>query len=142
MRELRRQEDDFSFGRREETTSPQQQLTTLMREGPSLGVHTLFWCDTVNNLNRCLDRAALRELSLRIVFQMGVADSSNLIDSPAGSKLGMHRALFFSEEDGRLEKFRPYGIPPDEWLEEVCRRLGSGNGASRAARVAHPVMDG
>jgi S-DNA-T family DNA segregation ATPase FtsK/SpoIIIE len=142
MRELRRQEDDFSFGRREETTSPQQQLTTLMREGPSLGVHTLFWCDTVNNLNRCLDRAALRELSLRIVFQMGVADSSNLIDSPAGSKLGMHRALFFSEEDGRLEKFRPYGIPPDEWLEEVHRRLGSGNGASRAARVAHPVMDG
>ncbi len=129
LRDLRRQEDDFSFSRRpDEAVSPQQQLATLLREGPSLGVHTIFWCDTLNNLNRCLDRAALREIGLRVVFQMGVADSSNLIDSPGGSKLGMHRALFFSEEDGRLEKFRPYGIPPDGWLEEVRRRLRSGNG--------------
>ncbi len=136
MRDLRRPEDDFSFGRREETANPQQQLSTVLREGPSLGVHTLFWCDTTNNLNRCLDRQALRELSLRIVFQMGVADSSNLIDSPAGSKLGMHRALFFSEEDGRLEKFRPYGIPSEGWLEEVRRQLGAGNGQANGGGPA------
>ena len=50
---------------------------------------------------------------------MGVADSSNLIDTPAASKLGSHRALFANEEDGRLEKFRPYGVPSEEWLSWV-----------------------
>ena len=56
---------------------------------------------------------------MRVVFQMSVADSSNLIDNPPAGKLGMHRALFSSEEDGRLEKFRPYGLPSEEWLEWV-----------------------
>jgi DNA segregation ATPase FtsK/SpoIIIE, S-DNA-T family len=37
--------------------------------------------------------------------------------------LGVHRALFSSEEDGRLEKFRPYGLPSDEWLAWVREQL-------------------
>jgi DNA segregation ATPase FtsK/SpoIIIE, S-DNA-T family len=50
---------------------------------------------------------------------MNVTDSSNLIDSPLASKLGLHRALFFNEEDGRLDKFRPYGLPSESWLARV-----------------------
>jgi hypothetical protein len=61
----------------------------------------------------------LREFEMRVLFQMSVADSSNLIDSPLASKLGMHRALFHSEEQGRLEKFRPYGLPSEAWLPSV-----------------------
>jgi hypothetical protein len=138
MRELRRVEDDFSFMPKGDgaPVNPAQQLSTLLREGPSLGIHTLMWCDTTNNLQRALDRQTLREISLRVVLQMGVADSSNLIDSPAGSKLGLHRALFFSEEEGRLEKFRPYGLPPDEWLEEVRERLHGGAPAAAAGAPA------
>jgi hypothetical protein len=50
---------------------------------------------------------------------MNVADSSTFLDSPAASKLGTHRAILTSEEDGRSEKFRPYGPPPEEWLAQV-----------------------
>ncbi|MFO0843664.1 MAG: hypothetical protein U0797_14915 [Gemmataceae bacterium] len=88
-----------------------------------LGIHVLAWCDTLNNLNRVFDRQAMRELSMRVVFQMSVADSSNLIDSPAAAKLGMYRALFVSEEEGRVEKFRPYGVPPEGWLAWVKAAL-------------------
>jgi hypothetical protein len=124
LRDLRREEDDFSFTKKSDgTETPAQQLGTLLREGPALGIHTILWCDSLNNMQRTLDRSAMREVGMRIVFQMGVGDSSNLIDTPAASKLGMHRALFFSEEDGRLEKFRPYGIPPEEWLDDVRDRL-------------------
>ncbi len=124
LRDLRRQEDDFSFMRKgEETANPAQQFATLLREGSVLGIHTLMWCDTLNNLQRTLDRQAMRELTLRVVFQMNVADSSNLIDSPLASKLGLHRALFFSEEDGRLDKFRPYGLPSETWLRHVREQL-------------------
>jgi hypothetical protein len=123
-RDLRRQEDDFGFmARGEGPPNPVQQFATLLREGPPVGIHTLLWCDTLTNLQRSLDRQALRELSLRVVFQMSVADSSNLIDTPLAAKLGLHRALLASEEDGRMEKFRPYGLPSEEWLERVKKRL-------------------
>ena len=71
----------------------------------------IVWCDSLNNLNRTFDRQALREFEIRVLFQMSSDDSSTLIDSPAAGKLGPNRALFFSEEQGRLEKFRPYGLP-------------------------------
>jgi S-DNA-T family DNA segregation ATPase FtsK/SpoIIIE len=124
LRDLRKQEDDFSFMRKaDEAAHPAQQFATLLREGPPLGIHTLMWCDTLNNLQRTLDRSSMRELAMRVVFQMNVSDSSNLIDSPAASKLGLHRALFFHEEDGRLEKFRPYSLPSEAWLRRVQEQL-------------------
>ena len=127
-RDLRRAEDDFGFGRREGPPPPPQLFTTLLREGPALGIHTLLWCDTFGNLQRALDRQALREFELRVPMQMSVTDSSNMIDTALASKLGEHRALLFSEEDGRLEKFRPYGLPAAEWLGEVESRLRTENG--------------
>jgi hypothetical protein len=138
MRDLRRAEDDFSFTRSEEKVGPAQQFATLLREGAALGIHVLVWCDTLANLQRAVERSALREFGQRVLFQMNVADSSQLIDSPAASKLGMHRALYFSEDEGRLDKFRPYGRPADPWLEHVERqfrgqREGAGNGVSSAA---------
>jgi hypothetical protein len=124
FRELRKQDDDFGIPRRgEEKTSTAKQFATILREGPSLGVHVLVWCDSLNNLNRALERQALREFELRVLFQMSVADSSNLVDTPVASKLGLHRALFHSEEQGRLEKFRPYGLPTSAWLDWVKQQF-------------------
>jgi hypothetical protein len=120
LRDLRRSEDDFGFSRRgEDKPSPAKQFLTIIRDGPLAGVFTMAWCDNVNNLNRVLDRQAMREFEMRVLGQMSAADSSNLIDSPLAAKLGMHRALFCTEEQGRLEKFRPYGLPDADWLDSV-----------------------
>ena len=123
FRDLRRREDDFSFGRTDDAVSPPDQIDLILREGPGYGVHLIAWCDTVNNLNRCFTLQHLREFAMRVLFQMGPTDSGHLLDSPAASKLGPNRALFFSEEHNRLEKFRPYGLPSDEWLKHVHDRL-------------------
>jgi len=53
----------------------------------------------------------LREFDMRVLLQMGANDSTNLIDMPDASKLGMHRALLYSEETGTIEPFRPYAYP-------------------------------
>ena len=58
---------------------------------------------------------------MRVLFQMSAADSSTLIDSPAASRLGPNRA-FFSSEEGRLEKFRPYGVPSPAFVDELATR--------------------
>jgi hypothetical protein len=87
-------------------------------------VHVLAWCDSYNSAMRLFDRPTLREFALRVALQMSAADSSNLIDSPAASDLNQHRALFYSDETGRTEKFRPYGPPTAAWLDRVAAALG------------------
>ena len=68
-------------------------------------------------------RPQLREFGLRVLFQMSPTDSSTLMDTPAAAKLGRNRALLLTEESDRPEKFRPYGLPSDEWLERVAEQL-------------------
>ncbi len=125
FKDLRRQEDDFNYSRRgeEKAVPPSKLFETILREGPGFGIHSLVWCDSLNSLQRVCDRAMLREFEMRVLFQMGVNDSSFLIDSPAAAKLGLHRALYCSEDAGGAEKFRPYGLPPAEWLAGVGAAL-------------------
>ncbi len=110
-RVLRKGEDDFSFSMdAEEKPKPDKMFAELLREGPVFGIHTIVWVDTLSSLERACDRATVREFDNRVLFQMSLTDSSNLIDSPAANQLGFHRALFYSEEQGVLEKFRPYAL--------------------------------
>ena len=76
-------------------------------------------------MNRTLDRQGMKEFENRILFQMSANDSSTLIDTPAASKLGENRALYYSEEENRIEKFRPYGIPEVSWLESVKQKFAA-----------------
>ncbi len=117
FRDLRRRGDDFGFGRKEDDLAPPDHLDMILREGPGLGVHLIAWCDTVSNLNRYFTHQQLREFEMRVLFQMSPTDSGGLLDSPAASKLGRNRALFASEKQNRLEKFRPYGVPAEEWID-------------------------
>jgi hypothetical protein len=141
-REFRRSDDDLGFGRRgaERTVSPLEHLQALLRDGPSVGIHLLIWCDSLVNVMRSLDRQGLRECGQRVLFQMNAADSSNLLDSPLASRLGRNRALFATDETAQPEKFRPYGLPSLAWLNEVKRRLADrtepGPAADRAEQPA------
>jgi hypothetical protein len=149
-RDLRRAEDDFGFSRRgEEKPNPAKLFATVLREGPAVGVFVVAWCDTLNNLNRAVDRQGLREFEMRVLFQLSAADSSTLIDSPLASKLGPYRALFYTEDQGRLEKFRPYGPADEAWLEALALRLSdasphagwpsSGTGPGERAPLNQPT---
>ncbi|HSV98740.1 MAG TPA: FtsK/SpoIIIE domain-containing protein [Sedimentisphaerales bacterium] len=124
-RMLRRSEDVFSLSRDEEAAPRcDVQFADLLREGPTVGIHTLIWANTLSTLERTLDRQTIHEFDHRVLFQMSTADSSNLIDSPIANQLGLHRALLHSEEQGGMERFRPYAAIPSDWLEEAGKRLG------------------
>jgi S-DNA-T family DNA segregation ATPase FtsK/SpoIIIE len=58
---------------------------------------------------------------MRVLLQMSPTDSSTLMDTPLAARLGPHRALLYTEDQGRLEKFRPYGLPTLEWLRQCAR---------------------
>ena len=127
FRELRKSEEDFGFARRgaEREPTPAERFSTILRDGPPVGIHIVVWCDSLTNLNRAFERPQLREFGMRVLFQMSPTDSSTLMDTPAASRLGRNRALFLVEDQDRPEKFRPYGLPSPEWLNELAEKLRS-----------------
>ena len=119
-----RYEEDFSFSSSAETAvSPGALLNQLITDGPSTGIHIIITCDTYNNVNRFLSRKAFSEFEMRVLFQMSASDSASLIDNPKAGSLGLHRALFYNEQEGQLETFRPYALPPSQWVDDVSKRL-------------------
>ena len=138
FRDLRR-EDDFmshSFSGEPRPPSPGANSPTSCAKARRVGIHTIVWCDTLNNLNRAVDRQGIREFDLRVLFQMSNADSSHLIDTPAASKLGPNLALFYNEEEGRLEKFRPYAWPTPEFVAMAVEQLQSRGAAEPTDKLA------
>lgn len=136
LRDLRRPEDDFGFGRKDEKPTSYRLFTQLLREGPPLGMFTAIWCDTYTNLQRCFDRPTLREFDMRVLLQMSASDSSTLTDLPIAAKLGPQRAIFFTEDQGKAEKFRPYALPTVEWVRSLVRVTGNGAVAGHISQTA------
>jgi tetratricopeptide (TPR) repeat protein len=98
-----------------------ERLTTLLRDGPEVGIHVVIWSDTVGNLRRSLDRRALTEIGFRVGGAMSEQDSTELLDSPEAARLDTaHRMVFYDDErPGSLEKFRPYVIRDQDWLRTI-----------------------
>ena len=129
-----RPEDDFKFSLDDDTSAPANASKTfadLLGEGGPCGMHVLAATDTWNNVSRWIPRKLMAEFEMRVLFQMSANDSANLIDSPAATTLGLHRALFFNEHQGTLETFRPYAMPDSAWLDLLASK--------NAGSIANPA---
>ena len=122
-----RSEDDYSFGGGGDAGDPATLFSNLISEGSSHGIHLVVSVDTANNAARYLNRKAMSEFELRLLFQMSANDSARLIDSPAAQDLGLYRAVLYNEQAGSIETFRPYAMPPGDWIDAA--------GAALAARA-------
>ena len=119
-----RHEDDFSFSASSSESGPDTgaQFNQIITEGSGYGIHIVTTVDTLSSVNRFMNRKALGEFAMRVIFQMSANDSASLIDSPKASNLGLHRALFYHEQEGHLETFRPYAMPDPDWHRRVAER--------------------
>jgi hypothetical protein len=117
--------DDETFTYEDDRSTPAEHFATILRDGPEVGIHVIAWCDTYSNAGRVTDRRTMTQFGLRAGGAMSADDSMNFFDDAVASRIDRpHRVIFFEEErPGQLEKFRPYAMPPREWLEEAGRRL-------------------
>jgi S-DNA-T family DNA segregation ATPase FtsK/SpoIIIE len=117
--------EDESFRYKDDETTPSELFATILREGPEVGVHVIAWCDTYANARRVADSRTITEFGLRAGGVMSADDSQGFFDDLAASRIDRpHRVLFFDEErPGQLDKFRPYSMPPREWLEATGHKL-------------------
>jgi hypothetical protein len=119
-------EDEFSYSAASnEQETPAALFSEIITQGAARGIHIITSVDNYNNVNRFLGRKLLAEFEMRILFQMSANDSVSLCDSPKANLLGLHRALFYNEQEGTLETFRPYNLPDPEWLDEVRQKLST-----------------
>jgi hypothetical protein len=117
------EEASFSLDPAAGAGNPGLILNKLICEGASLGFHIIATCDTYNNVMRMLSRKALSEFEMRVVFQMSANDSASLIESPAANNLGLHRAILYNGQQGRMETFRPYALPEEGWIDETAGKI-------------------
>jgi hypothetical protein len=54
-------------------------------------------------------------------------------ENPVAAKLGPQRALFYTEDLGKIEKFRPYALPCVEWIRGLGGRQSDRASVSEAA---------
>ncbi|GAB5406483.1 MAG: FtsK/SpoIIIE domain-containing protein [Aureliella sp.] len=104
VRDLKRG-DEFSFS--DEGDTPDKQLEDILRDGPSVGIHTMCWAESQSTASRWLSRGSLREMEIRLAMQMSANDSTNLIESVAASKLGSSVMLLYDDATGQETPFRP-----------------------------------
>ncbi|MEK7465962.1 MAG: FtsK/SpoIIIE domain-containing protein [Planctomycetota bacterium] len=123
FRKLRQGDEYDMSGSEGDKPAPDKCMVNVLTEGPSRGIFSIVWCDSLGNLKRTFSMKTLREFGIRILFQMSGSDSSELIDTPAAAKLGLYRGLLFVEEAGTVEKFRPYALPDEARMSEIVRAI-------------------
>ncbi|WP_322509143.1 FtsK/SpoIIIE domain-containing protein [Anaerolinea sp.] len=113
-------QDSNSFGSPQ--TESVKNFSKIVREGPQVGVHTIVWADTYTNLSNSIERKLLTEFVFRILFQMPINDSVNLIESNLANRIGYGKAVLYDLERNFTEKFRPYTRPGESWLSLIERK--------------------
>ncbi|MEW6114241.1 MAG: FtsK/SpoIIIE domain-containing protein [Thermodesulfobacteriota bacterium] len=86
----------------------------ICSEGPELGIHTLAWVPSYDQLDRMIRRPGTSQFGLRVALPMTADESNRFLDKPDASRLGPKlRAVLRDDASGSddLEKFKPYDLP-------------------------------
>jgi hypothetical protein len=94
-------------------------LEQIVRDGPTVGVHTILGSRTRESLEERLSRDVVRRFAIRVVGQTDPASSAALVDTPIAAELRATQALLYDEVTSRLERFRPYGLTEPAWLKST-----------------------
>jgi hypothetical protein len=113
LRELRKSDDDYGFGGFGSSTpappSATKMLGEILRDGPSVGIHTIMWTDGSISLQHTTERSALNEFGTIVIFQTTAGESTHFLDNVSASKLDRTQAMLVRPSEGETLKIRPYG---------------------------------
>ena len=99
-------------------------LSQILRNGSDFGIHTLAWCSTHDNFVDVLNERVLAQFDNRVIFPSSSREEMQaLLDRTDIPEIGSGQALFFSRDELRLEKFRPFPPPSKTWLQEVAQNI-------------------
>ncbi|MFM1801004.1 MAG: hypothetical protein RJA81_356, partial [Planctomycetota bacterium] len=122
LRDLRKSDDDYGFGGfgggEPAPPSPLKMLSEILREGPSVAIHTILWADGSVSMQNATDRTAMNEFGTMVVFQTTAADSTHFLDNVAASRLQRWQALLVRPAESESLKIRPYGLTDPRTIQQ------------------------
>ena len=93
-----------------------ESLTTILRDGPRVGVHTLAWCDSTAALAERLPPELVAQFALRVAGPMAAAEGLAFAETEITAGLAPNQTALADLEAGRLEAFVPFAGPARQWL--------------------------
>jgi S-DNA-T family DNA segregation ATPase FtsK/SpoIIIE len=91
-------------------------LATVLREGPTVGIHSIVCCAGAEGFTRWLSRASQHDLEIRILSRLSTSDSATLTDTADAASLGPAAMLMFDEAFATVNKVRVCNLPSMEEL--------------------------
>ncbi len=114
LRDLRKSDDDYGFGGfgggAPVPPSVSKMLNEILRDGPPVGIHTIFWTDSALSMQNCTERTAINEFGTIVIYQTTAADSTHFLDNNGATRLQRWQALLVRPVESETIKIRPYGL--------------------------------
>ena len=89
-----------------------------------MGIHTLIWSDEFSSLETSPGNDILRCFDYRVALhRSSKEDVTKLFEGLDTFPPGQQQASFFSRDKEKVEKFHPYNIPSQAWLETTMKRF-------------------
>lgn len=92
-------------------------ITTVLEQGPRVGIYTILQVDTLKSLSERISGKAYDYFNHRIALQMRCEDSEKVVGSKKANELSvegkessLNRAFYFNKKDNVYTKFRPYEL--------------------------------
>lgn len=98
-------------------TETRKQLEEIIRDGPSVGIHTIVSTQTLSKG----EIISSDGFGMRICYQISEDDSRALLDVDTGTKLRSDRCILRMREwpYGKTEKFKPFLPPTTKEIQEI-----------------------
>jgi hypothetical protein len=101
-----------------------EHFSSILRKGPRLGIHTLIWSDKCSSLQTIFGNDALDNFDYRVALPMSSReDVAKVLERTDAGIPGQRQAFFFSRGKDGFEKFQPYTIPSQEWLQSAVIKI-------------------
>lgn len=113
--------DAFGIMADEKDKSYRDMFSDILRQGAQVGIHTIIWQDSFTALD-VEDRNFASFFNLKIAFEMSEGEYSRFVGENNTELLGENNAIFYDKTKDN-QKFRPYQMPNEEWVDDICRTL-------------------
>lgn len=103
------------------SVSVKDMFRTLVKEGPTKGIHTIIWQDSFNALYQD-DKDIMSYFAMKIAFDMSQEEFSRFVSANDVGLMSENNAIYYNRARDN-QKFRPYQAPDEEWLKSISEKL-------------------
>ncbi len=103
------------------TASPKDMFRSVIQNGAQRGIHTVLWQDSFTALEQD-DKDLMSYFTMKNAFSMAPDEFSRFVGENDVSLMGENNAIYFNRARDN-QKFRPYQMPDEAWVAEICEKL-------------------